>query len=303
MPAKERLDVLLVQRGLAESRTKAQALIRAGDVSVAGHRSDKPGLSIALDAQITMRERSPWVGRGALKLVHALDAFGIDVREQVCLDVGASTGGFTDVLLARGADHVFAVDVGRNQLAWRLRQDARVTCMERTDIRRLDSLPTTPTVTVVDVAFIALRSVLPPIQALCPPGSDVIALVKPQFEAGRERVGRGGIVRDAHVHRSVLRAVIEQARDARWRVIDATASPITGGSGNREFLLQMATPNEAPAVRDMRSTDADIVVDPVDDADDGRLAKQVEDCYVDPSVKILVARAVTPSDSQSDSAD
>ncbi len=247
--ARCRLDELLVLRGLAESRTRAQSLIRAGDVTVDGHRSDKPGMPVRRDAEITVRPAKRFVGRGGDKLEAALVAFGWDVADQVALDVGASTGGFTDCLLQRGACHVYAVDVGRGQLAWRLRNDPRVTCLERTDIRALEAFPEAPTIAVVDVAFISLRLVLPAVWGLVAPGAGVIALVKPQFEAGRVEVGRGGVVRDPAVHRRVLQDVLDAAEKAHWQLEGGLSSPITGADGNREFLIALRRPalDDVPA--------------------------------------------------------
>jgi 23S rRNA (cytidine1920-2'-O)/16S rRNA (cytidine1409-2'-O)-methyltransferase len=239
---KIRLDVLLVDLGLAESRTKAQALVRAGEVTVDGQLHDKPGMSVRADADISVREPMPYVSRGGYKLAAALDQFDVDPSDLTCLDVGSSTGGFTDVLLQRGAELVYAVDVGRGQLAWRLRGDERVVSMERTDVRSIDNLPRAIHLAVVDVAFISLRRVLPPVGRLLNDDGLVIALVKPQFEAGRDQVGRGGIVRDPDVHRQVLADLAEWAGESEWRVAGAAASPITGSSGNREFLVMLAMP-------------------------------------------------------------
>jgi 23S rRNA (cytidine1920-2'-O)/16S rRNA (cytidine1409-2'-O)-methyltransferase len=241
-PRKERLDVLLVERGLADTRNRAQALIRAGDVRVGGEVHDKPGERIAADAVIALRAALPYVSRGGYKLAAALDAFGVSSEGRICLDVGACTGGFTDVLVQRGAAQVYAVDVGRAQLAWKLRTDPRVTCLERTDIRALGALPQAIDLATVDVAFISLTHVLPAIQRLLRTDGQAIALVKPQFEAGRARVGRGGVVRDPAVHRSVLTAVLTAASRQGWRVLGATASPITGADGNREFLAWLGMP-------------------------------------------------------------
>jgi 23S rRNA (cytidine1920-2'-O)/16S rRNA (cytidine1409-2'-O)-methyltransferase len=240
---KVRLDILVVQRHLSESRAKAQALIRAGEVTVDGHVFDKPGMSVPADAVVVVREQSPYVSRGGYKLTAALDAFGVDPRAQVCLDVGASTGGFTDVLVQRGASLVYAVDVGRGQLAWRLRGHPRVVSMERTDIRSVESLPNAIDLAVVDVAFISLRRVLPPVHRLIRRDGLVVALVKPQFEAGRKQVGRGGVVRDPIVHRRVLEDLLAWAEEHGWRVAGAVASPITGAAGNREFLILLTMPD------------------------------------------------------------
>jgi 23S rRNA (cytidine1920-2'-O)/16S rRNA (cytidine1409-2'-O)-methyltransferase len=242
---RERLDVVLVQRGLADTRARAQALIRSGRVSVAGQREDKPGTLIPSDARVEVREPMPYVSRGGYKLAAALDAFGVDPRGLTCLDVGASTGGFTDVLLQRGARRVYAVDVGRGQLAWKLRADERVVSLERTDIRAVRSLPEPVDLAVADVAFISLRLVLPALEALLRPDGRLVALVKPQFEAGRAQVGRGGIVRDPAVHRQVLRDVAGWAAGQGWRLAGAARAAVEGASGNQEFLLFLGRPAAA----------------------------------------------------------
>ncbi|MFN8424070.1 MAG: TlyA family RNA methyltransferase [Anaerolineae bacterium] len=241
-PGRCRLDQLLVDRGLAESRSRAQAVIQAGEVYVDGQRSDKPGLRVALDCRVVVRQPNRFVSRGGTKLEAALHMLDLDVSDLVALDVGASTGGFTDCLLQRGASHVFAVDVGRGQLAWRLRIDPRVTCLERTDIRTVESLPMAVRFATIDVAFIAVRAVLPAVWRLVEPGATVIALIKPQFEAGRSDVGRGGVVRDPSVHRRVVQEVVAAVDDAGWTVVGALPSPITGADGNREFLLALRRP-------------------------------------------------------------
>lgn len=237
---RRRLDQLLVDRGLVDSRTRAQALVRAGEVTVNGQREDKPGHQVPEDADLVLRARPPYVGRGGSKLEGALERFEIDVRGRICLDVGASTGGFTDCLLQRGAAHVYAVDVGRAQLAWSLRQDPRVESLERQDIRNLPPLPRAPTLAVVDVSFISLRAVLPAVRRSIAAGSPVLALVKPQFEAGREQVGHGGVVRDPAVHQSVLQDLAAWCATEGWRILGACPSPLAGGDGNREFFLLVA---------------------------------------------------------------
>lgn len=237
MSARERLDVLLLARGLADSRSQAQAMIRAGDVEVDGQRRDKPGMTVPRDARIELRARMPWVGRGAFKILGALEAWPIDPEGRVCLDVGASTGGFTQVMLERGAARVYAVDVGRGQLAWKLRGDERVVCMERQDIRTLEGLPQPPSLATVDVSFIALRSILPSVVALLAPGAVLVVLVKPQFELGRGRVGRGGIVRDPALRREAVATVLDAAASLDWRPRGARPSPIEGAQGNQEVLL------------------------------------------------------------------
>lgn len=238
---KLRVDQLLVERGLVESRTRAQALILAGVVFSGERRVAKPGDLLAADAYLTVRGRDhPWVSRGGLKLVRALDHFAIDPASGVCLDVGASTGGFTDVLLSRGATRVYAVDVGNNQLAWKLRQDPRVVVLERTNARTLnrEQIPEPIDLVVADVSFISLTQVLPAALALAAPVATLVALIKPQFEAGREQVGKGGIVRDPVVRQQVC-ARIESwlAGQAGWQVIGLIESPIAGADGNIEFLI------------------------------------------------------------------
>jgi 23S rRNA (cytidine1920-2'-O)/16S rRNA (cytidine1409-2'-O)-methyltransferase len=254
MKAKDRLDQLMVARGLAPSRTGAQALVRAGRVEVEGHIHDKPGSMFASDCSIEVRPGSVYVGRGAWKLVGALDAFGIEPKSLVCLDVGASTGGFTDVLLKRGAARVYAVDVGRGQLAWSLRNNPQVVVMERTDIRSVATLPEPIDLAVVDVAFISLRLVLPEVARLIRQNAACVALVKPQFEAGRELVGRGGVVKDAAVHEAVLRRAIAGAEATGFGLRAAVASPIVGAAGNREFFIHLVAGALPPAEDDLEKS-------------------------------------------------
>lgn len=240
-PAKLRLDRLLVERGLADSRTRAQGLIMAGLVFEGERRLDKPGQRVAADAAIEVRGRDhPWASRGGVKLAHALDHFAIEPLGLVGLDVGASSGGFTDVLLQRGAARVYAVDVGHGQLDWRLRNDARVVVLERTNVRALTvaEVPEPIDLIVCDVSFIGLRTALPAALALAAPGAALVALIKPQFEVGRARVGRKGVVRDAALHAEVcetIRAWLDS--EPGWRVLGLTESPILGPEGNREFLI------------------------------------------------------------------
>jgi 23S rRNA (cytidine1920-2'-O)/16S rRNA (cytidine1409-2'-O)-methyltransferase len=276
MAKKVRLDHLLVQRGLVESRSKAQALILAGAVRVGGAPSSKAGDMVAPDTQVEVTENLPYVSRGGYKLAHALDTFGLSPEGLVALDAGASTGGFTDVLLQRGAARVYAVDVGYGILDWRLRQDPRVVVIERTNIRYLDALPgganderrmtnderqavehqrqahdslenQQPSVqrpassvladcATIDVSFISLALVLPAVQRLIQPDGWIVALIKPQFEAGQEQVGKGGVVRDRAVHAAVLREVLGFAISSGLPPRGLTRSPITGPAGNAEFL-------------------------------------------------------------------
>lgn len=238
---KERLDVLLVERGLVETRARARAYIMAGEVTVDGARVDKAGTQISRSAQIDLIAPMPYASRGGYKLAGALDQFGLDVTGQVAADVGACTGGFTDVLLQRGAARVYAIDVGQGQLVWKLRQDERVVVMERTNARYLDALPESVNLAVIDVSFISLKLILPAVRKWLAAEGQVIALIKPQFEAGPESVGKGGIVRDAAVHRAVLEDVLGWAGDQGWRVGGLIQSPIQGTDGNVEFLIWLRT--------------------------------------------------------------
>ena len=241
-----RLDAALVDRGLAASRERARACILAGQVRVNGQTVTKAGTPVAADADIRLDVPDhPYVGRGGLKLAHALDAFGIPADGRLALDIGASTGGFTDVLLQRGARRVVALDVGHNQLDWRLRSDPRVVVLERVNARTLTpaALPPDSTsfdIVTIDVSFISLRQILPVVPPLLAPDADVVALVKPQFEAGRADVGAGGIVRDPEVQRRVVDEVTAAAAALGLRRVASVESPITGMEGNREFLLHLA---------------------------------------------------------------
>lgn len=245
MTQKQRLDTLMVERGLAPSREKAQALIMAGQVVVADHLVDKAGRQVAQDAEIRIKgEVLPYVSRGGLKLQQALDFFELEVIGLNALDVGASTGGFTDCLLQRGVERVFAVDVGHNQLAWKLRQDSRVVNIEKTNIRYLTSeqLPAPVDLAVIDASFISLAKVLPPTLPFVKPGGMIICLVKPQFEVGRGEVGKGGIVRDPRAHARVVEEISAVAVSLGLKVAGVTESPITGADGNREFLMLLHIP-------------------------------------------------------------
>ena len=239
---KRRLDVALVERGLAGSRAKAQALILAGVVFSGDRRLDKAGRLVDCDTALEIRGRPhPWVSRGGLKLEKGLDAFAIPADGRIAVDIGASTGGFTDVLLARGARLVHAVDVGRGQLAWRLRRDPRVVVMEGVNARHLTDAQlggAAPDLIVCDASFIGLATVLPASLSLAAPGAHLVALIKPQFEAGRDSVGKGGVVRDPEVHRQVCRSVRTWLeRLGGWRVLGLTGSPVRGADGNAEFLI------------------------------------------------------------------
>ncbi len=239
--AKLRLDQLLLQRGLASTRTKARALVMAGEVYSGTQRLDKPGLTLPADTPLELKgQPQPWVSRGGVKLAHALEFFGIDPSGRVALDIGASTGGFTDVLLERGAARVYAVDVGRGQLAWKLRRDPRVVVLERTNARNLTRalVPEIIDLITCDVSFIGLEKALPAALALAAPRAWLVALIKPQFEAGKGRVGKGGVVRDAALHKEVCdRIAAWLSAQPGWRVLGLTESPILGPKGNKEFLI------------------------------------------------------------------
>jgi 23S rRNA (cytidine1920-2'-O)/16S rRNA (cytidine1409-2'-O)-methyltransferase len=241
--SKARIDRLLVERGLVESREKAARLILAGDVLVDGERVDKVGTVVPTAAEIELRGRSPYVSRGGEKLAHALDRFRIDPRGRICVDVGASTGGFTDCLLQRGAARVYAVDVGTGQLDPRLRADGRVVVMERMNARALDPrlFEDRPSLAVVDVSFISLEKVLPAVFAGLVLRGESVALVKPQFEVGRAAVGKGGVVRDPALHRAAVTRLARFAVLRGWHVLGVTASPLRGPKGNREFFLHLST--------------------------------------------------------------
>ncbi len=237
--SKKRLDILLVERGLAESRQKAKALIMAGQVLVDDRPVSKAATLVSGGANIRVKERLPYVSRGGLKLEAALDRFAIEVGGVVAADVGASTGGFTDCLLQRGAGKVYAIDVGYGQLAWSLRTDPRVVVMERVNARYLKKLPEPIELATLDLSFIPLRLVLPAVVGWLKPGADVVALIKPQFEAGRQQVGKGGVVRDAGVQRAVLNEVLAWALDRGLTVQGLMLSPLKGPAGNVEFLAHL----------------------------------------------------------------
>jgi len=240
-----RLDTLLVDRGLAASRERARALILAGSVRVNGQPAVKAGTAVPVDAEVSVATPDhPYVSRGGLKLAHALDTFAISVADRTALDIGASTGGFTDVLLQRGAARVVALDVGHGQLDWKIRTDPRVEVIERKNARSLTIADLPPGLTpfqivTIDVSFISLRLILPTVPALVEVGADIIALVKPQFEAGRAEVGKGGIVRDPSVHARVVEEVVAAADALGLRRAGSTESPIAGMEGNREYLIHL----------------------------------------------------------------
>ena len=236
---KKRLDVLLVERGLVETRAKAQALILAGAVFSGERKLDKAGTAYAEDTPLEVKSRDhPWVSRGGIKLAHALDHFAIDVEGFVALDIGASTGGFTDVVLQNGAARVYAVDVGHGQLAWKLRQDPRVLVLERVNARYLTAaqVPEPPDIVVCDASFIGLETVLPAALGLAKAQAQLVALIKPQFEVGPERVGKGGVVRDPALHREVCERIAAWLTGRGWEMVGIVESPIRGPEGNIEFL-------------------------------------------------------------------
>lgn len=254
MKEKERLDLLLTEKGLCDSRSRAQAIIMSGEVYVDGQKCDKAGTAVDRNAVIEVRGNScPYVSRGGLKLEKAMCDFGIDPTGYVCSDSGASTGGFTDCLLQRGASKVYAIDVGYGQLAWRIRTDPRVVCMERTNIRYVtpDMFGQPLDLSVVDVSFISLKLVLPAIQALLKPTGQVVCLIKPQFEAGKDKVGKKGVVRDPAVHAEVLQAFLALAQSLHFTVKNLTYSPVKGPEGNIEFLGHLSMCPEGGIVPDV----------------------------------------------------
>src|SRR4051794_3812897 len=258
--AKVRLDTLLHRRGLFESRARAAASVMAGEVRLGadGARAAKPGQLVTEDVAIAVDERPRYVSRGGVKLENGLAAFGVDPAGRRCLDVGASTGGFTDCLLQRGAAHVVCVDVAYGELDWRLRTDERVTVLERTNARalRCEELPYAPDLVVADVSFISLTKILPAVLACCAERFDVLAMVKPQFEVGRERVGKGGVVREAAARRAALVAVAAAARDEGAAVLGFASSGLPGPKGNRETFVWLAERGRAGAVDDLEAAAA-----------------------------------------------
>lgn len=243
--AKERLDILVVKNGLAPSREKAKAIIMAGEVLVNGQREDKAGMTFPDDAEIALKKSSrdlfPFVSRGGLKLDKAVKTFHLDLKDRVCMDVGASTGGFTDCMLQNGAAHVYSVDVGRGQLDWKLREDPRVTVMEKTNIRYVtpEDIGERPSFVSIDVSFISLKTVLPPVRELMTEEGELVCLIKPQFEAGRDKVGKKGVVRDPKVHAAVIREVTDFAAAIGLIPEDLSFSPIKGPEGNIEYLMHL----------------------------------------------------------------
>lgn len=245
---KERLDVLLVRQGLAESREKAKAIIMSGQVFVDGQREDKAGSMFAEDkVKIEVKGKGlKYVSRGGLKLEKAMEVFALELTDKVCMDIGASTGGFTDCMLQNGAKKVYAVDVGHGQLAWKLRNDERVVCMEKTNFRYMvrEDIQDELDFASVDVSFISLSRILPPARELLKPAGEMVCLIKPQFEAGREKVGKKGVVRDAKIHLEVIEEVLAFAKEAGFSVLQLTFSPVKGPEGNIEYLVHLKKTDE-----------------------------------------------------------
>lgn len=254
MPDKTRLDLLLVERGLSPSRSKAAAMIMAGEVTVDGRITDKAGTAVAIDAHIRLKDKPRFVSRGGIKLEAGLNQFGIDVQERICADVGASTGGFTDCLLQRGAARVYAIDVGAGILDYRLRLDPRVRLLENTNARYLSTLNETVEIVTIDVSFISLRLILPSAKAWLAEESHIVALVKPQFEAGKADVGKKGIVSDPAVHRRVLNEISDFAQAQGFAIMDLMRSPIKGQKGNTEFLIWLKTGENVSSSPDFNAT-------------------------------------------------
>lgn len=240
MAKKQRLDILLVEKDLVQSRSKASAMIMAAEVFVNGQIIDKPGMKVPLDAEVTLKSKPKYVGRGGLKLEKALETFDINVQNTICADVGASTGGFTDCLLQNGAQRVYAIDVGHGIIDYRLRIHERVVLLEQTNARYLETLGEAVNLVVIDVSFISLTLILPSVIQWLEPQADVITLIKPQFEAGKSDVGKGGIVRDKMVHHRVLTDTTAFAQEIGFTVRDVIRSPITGQKGNVEYLAWLA---------------------------------------------------------------
>ncbi len=253
MARRARVDAELVRRGLARSRQQAAELITAGRIRIDGMPAAKPATAVSVDAKLTVSaDERTWVSRGAHKLIGALDAFGVPVEGRRCLDAGASTGGFTEVLLDRGAAEIVAADVGYGQLAWSLRSDDRVHVLERTNVRTLtpEAIGGPVDLVVADLSFISLATVLPALTACASPSADIVPMVKPQFEVGKDRVGPGGVVSDPGLRAEAVLAVAHRAAELNWHTVDVTASPLPGPSGNVEFFLRFRAETDAPLVGD-----------------------------------------------------
>ncbi len=240
MADKERLDVLLVERNLVSSRERAKALIMAGEVYVDGMKEDKAGTKIDIKSEITLKSAEmKYVSRGGFKLEKAVNEFGVELKDKICMDIGASTGGFTDCMLQNGAKKVYSIDVGYGQFAWKLRNDKRVVCLEKTNIRYIteEQVPDKPDFASVDVSFISLTKVIPPALNVMSDDASLVCLIKPQFEAGREKVGKKGVVKDIQVHKDVIRKIIDFAVEIQLNVLNISFSPIKGPEGNIEYLI------------------------------------------------------------------
>ncbi len=240
MADKERLDVLLVERNLVQSRERAKALIMAGEVYVDGMKEDKAGTKIDIKSEITLKTSDmKYVSRGGFKLEKAVNEFGVELKDKICMDIGASTGGFTDCMLQNGAKKVYSIDVGYGQFAWKLRNDSRVVCLEKTNIRYItkEQVPDEPNFASVDVSFISLKKVIPPALEVMSEDASLVCLIKPQFEAGREKVGKKGVVKDIAVHKEVIRNIVDFAFEIGLNVINISYSPIKGPEGNIEYLI------------------------------------------------------------------
>ena len=246
---KNRIDVVMFERGLAESREKAKRLIMEGNVYIDEQRVDKPGTSVDYDSNIIVREKLKYVSRGGLKLEKAINEFDFDLNNKICMDIGASTGGFTDCMLINGAKKVYSVDVGYGQLAWKLRCDERVCNMERTNIRHLDNSLIVDSIDFfsIDVSFISLKLVLPKVMELIKDEGNCVALIKPQFEAGRDKVGKKGVVRDKEVHKEVIRNVFDFTKELGFNIVNLSFSPIKGPEGNIEYLMHIKKDNTYPS--------------------------------------------------------
>ncbi len=253
MSPKQRVDVLMFERGLASSREKARAMIMAGEVLLDGQPVLKPGISIATDSAITVKNKPRFVSRGGEKLSWAIDTFKLDVKDRICADVGASTGGFTDCLLQSGAARIYAIDVGYGQIDYALRQNDQVVVIERTNARFLESLPESVSLVTVDASFISLKLLLPTIKNWLATPADLIPLIKPQFEAGRHDVGKGGVVRDSKIHKRVLKDILAFAQEIGFHVNGLTASPIKGPAGNVEFLAWLKYGTAPQEINDLDS--------------------------------------------------
>ncbi|AOM82676.1 TlyA family RNA methyltransferase [Salisediminibacterium beveridgei] len=257
---KERIDVLLVEQGLAESRERAKRSVMAGVVLADGERIDKPGMRVSIEAILSIKgEVLPYVSRGGLKLARAIEVFHLNLSNKVMLDIGSSTGGFTDCALQQGAKHVYALDVGYNQLAWKMRQDERVTVMERTNFRYSapgDFTGERPDFATFDVSFISIRLLMPVLKTIIVPGSDIMTLIKPQFEAGRDEVGKKGIIRDRKVHEHVIEDLVEFCETLGFTVRGIAPSPVRGGEGNIEFLMHLTADEVCQVPFDRKHIDA-----------------------------------------------